>query len=317
MSHDRAGYYDDHPPNGNGPYPNFPQDMDAPNPKRRGSTYDTNNRIAHLSLQDRRDSVDSRSSLSGLSMGGGAWGGDRRDSVYSTTSLASSVGSYSTAGPGEGKPYWSGGSAQQPEGPAHHSSRPFAFPPDPVAGGQQQQPPTSQGHYSMPPAPPIPSVHYSASAAAARRLSIPESSLPLNGLKPRTRAPRGSKAAPPTDDRPAPAPENGATDAPPATTEDAGNNQNLQPPGAGNSRKETPYSRSPELRVSHKMAERKRRKEMKDLFDELRDQLPADRGMKASKWEILSKGALLLHSVFPVLPNLPYLGMPTCLGQRG
>lgn len=28
---------------------------------------------------------------------------------------------------------------------------------------------------------------------------------------------------------------------------------------------------------------------MKDLFDELRDHLPADRGMKASKWEILSK----------------------------
>jgi hypothetical protein len=32
---------------------------------------------------------------------------------------------------------------------------------------------------------------------------------------------------------------------------------------------------------------------MKDLFDELRDQLPADRGMKASKWEILSKGMLV------------------------
>jgi len=28
---------------------------------------------------------------------------------------------------------------------------------------------------------------------------------------------------------------------------------------------------------------------MKDLFDELRDHLPADRGMKSSKWEILSK----------------------------
>jgi hypothetical protein len=35
---------------------------------------------------------------------------------------------------------------------------------------------------------------------------------------------------------------------------------------------------------------------MKDLFDELRDQLPADRGMKASKWEILSKGWLLMTS---------------------
>ncbi|KAJ2476338.1 hypothetical protein IWW56_004977 [Coemansia sp. RSA 2131] len=53
---------------------------------------------------------------------------------------------------------------------------------------------------------------------------------------------------------------------------------------------------SSKIRTIHKLAERRRRREMKNLFDTLRKCLPVDKSIRLSKWEVLKKAVEIISA---------------------